>query len=81
MRELREDQYHKRVRNPYLATTREYDAAVIARADRWVPAGGGLETPFKYRGTRWLYCFNAAEQRHGYLNLDTDIVHDNYRED
>ena len=54
---------------------------MIARADRWVPAGGGLETPFKYNGTRWLYCFNPALQRHAYLNLDTDMTYANYRED
>ena len=54
----------------------EYRNAVAGLADRWVPACGGLEVPFTYNGTRWLYVFNPRRHEHGHLNLDTDIVHD-----
>ncbi len=40
-----------------------------------MPACGGSETPFKTRsGARLLYCFNHAEGRHAYLNVDTDVI-------
>lgn len=43
------------------------------------PACGGLEVPFTYQGTRWLYVWDSATREHGYLNLDTDIIHDDYK--
>ncbi len=55
--------------------TSEFQAAVLALADRWVPACGGLETPFRSRsGVRLLYCYNPRLGRHAYLNCDTDII-------
>ena len=59
----------------------EYSEAVLLRLNRWVPACGGREVPFHYEGTRWLYVWNPALKKHGYLNLDTDVVYDNYRWD
>lgn len=54
--------------------TSEYNAALAAKADRWVPACGGHEVPFTYNGTRYLYCYNPGQQQHAYLNLDTDMI-------
>jgi len=59
----------------------QYLRAVAARSDEWVAACGGNETDFTYGGTRWLYVFNPAKQQHGWLNLDTDVVHDYYMAD
>ena len=59
----------------------DYEIAVTLREDRWVAACNGLERPFEYLGTRWQYVFNPATRCHGYLNLDTDIVSDDYRSD
>lgn len=42
--------------------------------DNWIPACNGLEQPFTVNGTRWLYVWNPAMRKHGYLNLSTDIV-------
>lgn len=39
-----------------------------------VPACGGTEEPFVVNGTRWLYVYQASSGRHGYYNMDTDIV-------
>lgn len=57
----------------------EYAQAAAAGRDCWVPAGGGMETPFLWEGVRWLYCWNPATGKHGYLNMSTDTVHDDYR--
>lgn len=61
--------------------TPEYQQADDERADRWVPACGGQEVEFTHNGARWLYVWNPARNAHGYLNLDTDIVSENYLED
>ncbi len=53
----------------------EYRMAVAAKADRWVPANGGTEFPFRTRsGKRLLYCYNPHEQRHAYMDVDTDML-------
>jgi len=57
----------------------QYRVAKIFESNDWVPACGGLETPFTYNNTRWLYVFNWATQERGYLNLDTDIVEEDYK--
>ena len=57
----------------------EYDEAVRCHGDRWVAACGGLELPFEKDGVRWLYVFNPGQQKHGYLNLGTDIVCEDFR--
>lgn len=44
-----------------------------------VPACGGLEVPFTFNGARWLYVWDKATGDHGYLNLDTDIIHADYK--
>jgi len=55
--------------------TREYYMARISNADRWVPACGGTETPFRTRtGRRLLYCWNPAIGDHAYLDVDTDLI-------
>jgi hypothetical protein len=55
--------------------TEEYAAARISRADRWVPACGGHETPITYQtGRRLLYCYNFARMGHAYLDCDTDMI-------
>lgn len=57
------------------ATTPEYAAAVATRADRWVPANGGHETPTTYpSGATYLYVFNPYTGQHGYLDMSTDVV-------
>jgi len=40
----------------------------------WLPASGGHEDPFTLNGKRLLYCFNLAESRHAYVDLDSDMV-------
>lgn len=56
-------------------TKQEFETAVVARVDRWLPACGGTETPFKTRnGRRLLYCFNPALGRHAYVDCNTDLV-------
>lgn len=45
------------------------------RNDRWIPACGGTETPFKSRsGITLLYCYNPGTGQHAYLNVDSDII-------
>lgn len=55
----------------------EYERAVMTRADTWVPACNGLETWTRARnGREFLYVFNPAQGRHGWLERDADIVRD-----
>lgn len=43
--------------------------------DTWVPASGGTEEPFVSRsGHRLLYCWNPGQQKHAYLDLDSDTI-------
>lgn len=59
----------------YSNVTIEYATASIEEADRWVPACGGHETPTLARdGRRYLYVFNFATRKHGWLDTGTDIV-------
>lgn len=53
---------------------REYKDAVASKADRWVPACGGSETPVVRNGRRYLYCFNPARCSHAYLDLSNDTL-------
>jgi len=55
---------------------REYQNAVVSLRDTWVPACGGLESPFEKNGRRWLYVYNPGQDCHGYLDLGQDIVFD-----
>ena len=57
----------------------EYWEAIEQRLDKWVVACAGTETPFRHGRNRWLYLYNPATGKHGYLNLDTDVVEDDYR--
>lgn len=61
------------------ASEAEYWQAVEQKLDKWVPACAGTETPFQHERNEWLYVFNPASQKHGYLNLRTDIVTDDFR--
>lgn len=55
--------------------TKQFEMAIQSMADQWVPACGGLETPFRSRsGVRLLYCYNPRLHKHAYLNCDTDII-------
>ena len=63
-----------------LPRTPEFAAAEDAGADRWVPACGGREEPFQHKGTRWLYVYNPALGEHAYLNLDQDLVVEDYHD-
>ena len=55
--------------------TQEFYQARIRRADRWVPASGGHEQPFKSRsGKRLLYVWNAKTGEHAYLDMDSDLI-------
>ncbi len=55
----------------------EYESAKMGRADRWVPACGGNELPFTKNGVQYLYVFNFATGKHGYLDMGRDIVVEN----
>lgn len=55
-------------------------AEVIAEQDakaaqgQWVPACGGLETPFLSRsGKVLLYCWQPSTGRHAYLDVRADV--------
>jgi len=62
-----------------VSITEEYREALRTRADRWVPANGGHETPFRTRnGLVLLYCWNPATGRHAYINVETDMEIDGY---
>ena len=55
--------------------TVEYKMATVARADTWVPACGGHETPVTYsNGRTALYVWNPARGEHRYLDMKTDIL-------
>jgi len=47
----------------------DYENAVAQKADRWVVACGGMETPFLKMGRQFLYVFNPATMKHGWLDL------------
>lgn len=57
-----------------MITTVEYNMAVAGNKDEWVPACGGVETPFTVRGKCLHYCFNPAQMKHAYLDVDNDII-------
>ncbi len=43
--------------------------------DRWIPACGGTETPFKSRSGKVLqYCWNPGTGAHAYLDVGTDMI-------
>jgi hypothetical protein len=43
--------------------------------DRWVPACGGTETPFRTRtGRTLLYVWNPRRGLHAYLDVGTDTL-------
>jgi len=53
----------------------EYRLAEVTRADKWVVAHDGTEVPIRYRdGRTYLYVFNHATGKHGFLDMGTDIV-------
>ena len=62
-----------------IAAIADYKNAVAMKADRWVAACGGKEDPFGFNGIMWLYVFNPDQGQHGYLNMSTDIVNENYK--
>jgi len=55
-------------------TMSDFNCAVAARRDVWVPACGGTEEPFTCRGRRLLYCYNPKLDKHAYLDLNTDLI-------
>jgi hypothetical protein len=56
---------------------RELDQTIeVIGVERWVPACGGLELPFYVNGVRWQYVYCPQTGKHGYYNLDTDIIFD-----
>jgi len=56
-------------------TEQSFNVAMKERRDVWVPACGGTETPFTTRtGRRLLYCYNPAQWRHAYLDVDQDRI-------
>lgn len=65
----------ERLTNHNIKLTADYQYAVDNNLDQWVPACGGNEMPLIHKNQRWLYVYNPATGKHGYLNLDTDIVY------
>jgi len=39
-----------------------------------LPACGGTEVPSVINGRRWLYVWQPSSGRHGWLNMETDVV-------
>jgi len=57
------------------AMERIFSEACKNMTDIWLPGSGGTETAFTSRsGVRMLYCYNPGQNRHAYLNIDTDII-------
>lgn len=57
-----------------MTPTAEFTEVATKGLDRWVPACGGDEKPFKSRsGIRMLYCWHPVHG-HAYLNVDTDTI-------
>ncbi len=55
--------------------TAEFRSAMDRKADQYIPACGGLETPFETRtGRRLLYCYNPQLHNHAYLDVASDII-------
>ena len=53
----------------------EFATAMTERQNKWVPACGGSETPFKTKTRHTLlYCYNPALRQHAYVNVETDMV-------
>jgi hypothetical protein len=53
--------------------TAEYQTALDANADTWVPASGGHETPFRDRlGRTVIYMWNPQTREHAYYDASTD---------
>jgi hypothetical protein len=58
-----------------MTPTASFKFAVALKADHWVPANGGTETPFIARdGKRLLWCYNPATGKHAYLDCRSDVV-------
>jgi hypothetical protein len=56
------------------ATTKK-QGLPIRNSQNWIPASGGLETPFKSRsGRTLLYCYQPSTGRHAYLDTSTDLI-------
>ena len=39
----------------------------------WKPACGGTETPFKFEGQTYLYCWHTGTGKHAYIHLESDM--------
>jgi hypothetical protein len=59
---------------PYKTALEEYEAAVNQRLDTWVLANGGKEVPFTIGTTTYVYVWNPRRHKHGWLNMDTDMI-------
>jgi hypothetical protein len=44
------------------------------REDYWLVGCGGSEQPVLFNGRWLLYMWNPGRQKHGWLDIDTDIV-------
>lgn len=52
----------------------EFNTAISMKLDNWVPACGGTEEIMVVRKKRILYCFNPKQNRHAYLDVDSDRI-------
>ena len=52
----------------------EYLDINVVPTETWVPACGGTEQVFIVDGVRWQYVWCVELGKHGYYNLDTDVV-------
>jgi len=56
-------------------TIQEYNRARVMLSDTWVIACGGTEKPTKTRsGRTYVYVYNFRIDKHGWLDVETDIV-------
>ena len=57
-----------------MTNTDEFNRAVQQNLDAWVPGCGGIEKPFRARsGKRLLWCYNPGQNRHAYIDVDSDM--------
>ena len=55
-----------------LAEALEAQDHVKFQTGSWVPGCGGSETPFKFEGQTYLYCWHTRTGEHAYIHLESD---------
>ena len=57
-----------------LAQAIDASDAVRHQTGKWVSGCGGTETPFKFEGQTYLYCWHTGTGKHAYLHVESDTI-------